>query len=408
MKRFRNQWMEFFSISIVLLIMIISNSSSYIKAESNDYDINDCNRQMVYIGMISSRVRPSEYTIDQRIFDHVKNLSHVLFEEHNKAVQSGQERKMSLLEMKIWPPILAADCISDSDSPSKGRGSNIAHRDIWDYFHRHRRTHCEEYKKKHNITEDILLIFEYDAYLGVKDAAARTIDAIRNLRTDLMYLGYCFKKNQHPRVYPKAPFCLHAYALTLTGTKKLLDLLDPCGPFADAQLFNFANDGNITWSFINDHYDRNFVDKYFNDEGIHMSGPLEYSGIFVQAKYDDIPTSRLFHNGALSHNRLKPRQIYCLWQGVWRPVANMDDYLKLNPKMKKILLLSPWQFNKMPTADDKPLTSTEIEEILAYRLHQQIEAQQSQQRDLSLNSNANSVLGSSSSSSSSAHHTSRN
>lgn len=326
-------------------------------------EYEDCSKQLISIAMIANRVRPTEFSINQRIYDHVKNLSQNLFSETYQAIKNGQEKQIYLTDMKIWPPVTAADCDGDNDLPSKGRGSNIAHRDIWDYYYRNRRIHCET---THSAVEDILIIFEYDAYLGHPNAAEITINTLKKQKEDLLYLGYCYKKKQHHPKYNKlAPFCLHAYSITIpTGSAKLLQLLDSCGPFADAQLYNFANNGNITWSYIDIEYDRSYVDHLFNEYGIHMSGSFEYSGIYIQAKYDDLIASHSFHDGVFAHNRLHPRQIYCLWKGKWRPIANMNDYLLLNPTMSNVMQLSPYQMKRY-LKDDKVLSSDEVQEIVA-------------------------------------------
>ncbi len=53
----------------------------------------------------------------------------------------------------------------------------------------------------------------------------------------LLLSGYCFQyAENHPLLSGRAPYCLHAYAVTVQGAKKLLELVDACGAFADAQV----------------------------------------------------------------------------------------------------------------------------------------------------------------------------
>lgn len=66
----------------------------------------------------------------------------------------------------------------------EGRGSNIAHKEVWDQFYRNRRNCTTD---ENNL--DRLMVFEYDAYIGMPDAGARTVAAVKAMTTDLLYLG---------------------------------------------------------------------------------------------------------------------------------------------------------------------------------------------------------------------------
>ena len=225
-------------------------------------------KKKIFTAIIGPRL-PGIHSLHQRIFYYVQSFA--------KTAIQGYE---NVDEMKIWPPIYTHDCFVNETIHSKGRGSNLVHREIWDYFYRHRRPCGLEH-------DDAIIIFEYDAFYGPKSAASVIIDAVIHMNTDLLYLGYCYQSRHHPRSTGLAPYCLHAYVLTLQGAKKLVELLDVCGLFADVQLSVFANKGLISWSYLNTSYDANYVDHLFNSQGIQMSGFLQYDGVVVQAKFDD-------------------------------------------------------------------------------------------------------------------------
>ena len=98
-----------------------------------------------------------------------------------------------------------------------------------------------------------------------------------------MYFGFCFKSfgipkflkrkrfiKYHPKATGLAPHCLHAYAVTVAGASKLLELVKECGPPADHQIAEFANKGLITYKYSNISYSPDFTTKEFAKHGIHL------------------------------------------------------------------------------------------------------------------------------------------
>eukprot|EP01039_Chlorochromonas_danica_P004163 gene4163-4572_t len=275
--------------------------------------------------MIASRFPTQSSYIEQRIYYHVQHFLQKTF--------TGQPGVIG--EMRLWPPIMAYHCTTNETSYDKGHGSNLVHYEIWDHFYKHRRS-CGIQKN------DVLLIFEYDAYLGSENAVQTILESVSRMKTDFLFLGYCFKRRQHPRLNNRSPYCLHAYAITISGAKKLTDLLDLCGPFADAQLSNFFNDGLISWSYLNISYDNKYVEKLFQTEGLHMSGYFLYDGVVIQAKYDELPGHLL--EGTISHIG-HDRQLFCLYHNQWRPIESMTMFERLKGDQRRVKVLSHWQFN---------------------------------------------------------------
>ena len=244
------------------------------------------------------------------------------------------------VEMRFFPSIYVEACFQSVPSGfDKGHGSNLAHKEVWDYFYRHRRS-C-------GIDErDTLLVFEYDAFQGMSNAGELSISAAQRMTTDFHFLGYCFQKPSfHPSISKKAPYCLHAYAIQLTGAKKLLELVDSCSFFADAQVAILADSKKISWSYENTTYDKRFVDSYFFDHGIHMSGPFLYDGIFVQAKFD--PAMK-FQEGDVVNNKMRGKELHVLINATWRSIPNMEVFASLGLTRKKVGVVSEWQFKAYP------------------------------------------------------------
>lgn len=270
---------------------------------------------------------------------YVESFLVVLFTKYESAV-----------EIKMMPPHYTESCegslqpYQDSVAWDKGRGSNIAHISTWQNF--------VQARKNCSGNADKMIVFEYDAFVGLPDAGELAITVVNNMTTDLHYLGYCFHKPaNHPRISGEAPYCLHAYAITIRGAKILLDLVDPCGPYADVQLSRLADAGLIDWSYEKRPYDPSFVTRYFVEEGITMSGHFIYDGIFVQAKLD-APLQPL-HDGSLCNNVLRGKEINMLINQTWHLLPNMHVFAKHHLQSKDILTLTDWQFRTY--AEGSPL-----------------------------------------------------
>ena len=243
------------------------------------------------------------------------------------------------IEFVTFPAVFSQACGEDrSLSFDKGHGSNMAHKEVWDQFYRNRRP-CG---LRNN---DTLVVFEYDAFLGMDDAGALAIESVEKMASDIHFLGFCYQKpNLHPRVSGKAPYCLHAYAVTLEGARKLLDLVDSCSFFADAQVAILADSKNISWSYETSSYDKQFVNDFFYDNGIHLSGNFLYDGIFVQAKFDD---ELALQEGSIVNNRNRGKQLHIFQNKTWRSIPSIDVYRNIvGSTGRKVLVVSEWQFRK--------------------------------------------------------------
>lgn len=283
----------------------------------------------VFVSMISEGSNKDPKSA--KIYSHVQNLT-MMYQSHG----------VSARDITMWSPIIAHPCGKNTwrnvADGMKGRGSNLAHKEIWDSYIRQRRG-CDI-----NL-QDRIIIHEYDAFLGTPDTISYALDLARNMTTDFMFLGYCFEKpHNHPYVSGYAPYCLHAYAISVRGAEKLRELVDACGIFADAQIAELANSKKITWTYDKREYDHRFVNEYFNANGIFISGPFLYGGSFVQAKFDEFLDP--FPEGTVAHNKNRPKQLFLLRNHTWHKLNSMDEFYNLNLTTKDVKTLSDWQFKQ--------------------------------------------------------------
>lgn len=59
------------------------------------------------------------------------------------------------------------------------------------------------------LDDDIIIIFEDDADIAIKDIETTLKEELAMMTTDILYLGWCSGRLARP-----VPLCMHAYALT--------------------------------------------------------------------------------------------------------------------------------------------------------------------------------------------------
>lgn len=319
-----------------------------------------CNASGVSVKVIASRLSAKSKK-DHRVSLHVDDLMN--------------EWRHFSDDVKTHPPVFSAGCPeqngSDKSGDHKGHGSNMAHRDALERFVRYS-PNC------------VAVIHEYDAFAGSHDAHSAALAAIQhhmmNASLDVLLLGYCYKTHtDHPRVTHNAPYCMHAYAVSKPGAMRLLDVIDPCGIFADAQVAQASNDGRIRLASVNDSLDTTYLKNLFLREGMH-NGPFLFDGIFVQAKYDEYPLRLGVREGSVVSCRSHGKELFVLRGNAstlgghrhnsphatdeghpslhWQPVGSMDNFYKLGVKSKDILVLSDWQFRQHPLVDLSPKSNS--------------------------------------------------
>ncbi len=98
--------------------------------------------------------------------------------------------------------------------------------------------------------DDVIVIFEDDAYSVIDDTAVTVTEELSMMGEDMIYLGWCEGRKARP-----APLCAHAYAVKRQGARKLVRYFEPCGAAVDEQMAIFIKNNWVTyrrahpWSF---------------------------------------------------------------------------------------------------------------------------------------------------------------
>lgn len=213
-----------------------------------------CNDTRVVVAYhVYSKRRKLEY-------EYGKNFTESLF---------AHEPKDQRVEFRYLPPVQSEACGEAAFKRKKtifdpARGSILTHINVWDHFWRRRRKHCEgnsTHPARANVDQDVVMIFEHDAFVAHPDAGKLALKAARTMTTgasvtssvhapvsahttphplsffapDLHYLGYCYTSqhpltaqaqaavgaadvNLAPATPTSPPLCVHAYAMTIKGT----------------------------------------------------------------------------------------------------------------------------------------------------------------------------------------------
>ena len=135
--------------------------------------------------------------------------------------------------VESWSCMYAPSC---PGKPGRGndRGVTMSHYQIWADFVFHTRN---EPDKDHSV----MAVFEDDAVVAVKNVTDALEAELRNMETDLVFLGWCYGKRH-------MPMCTHAYLLSRNGAKRMVENWDVCNPGAiDGQWRLLANDNVFTW-----------------------------------------------------------------------------------------------------------------------------------------------------------------
>lgn len=178
-------------------------------------------------------------------------------------IENGKNMTASLpFKVEPWYSVFASSC---PGKPGKGndRGVTMSHYQIWADFVHSTRNEADN-------ANSVIAIFEDDAVVAVQNITTSLEAELRNLDTDLVFLGWCYG-GRH------MPMCTHAYLLTRDGAKRLLENWDICNPGAiDGQWRQLATDKIFTWRKA---YPTNYQDvkKGFEDDPSYFT-----RGIFVQ------------------------------------------------------------------------------------------------------------------------------
>jgi hypothetical protein len=206
-------------------------------------------------------------------------------EENKKVIKYWKQFKNKLFpyghHFKIfeWPPIWTRKCPSNELQSKLHRGKErsiaLIHHQIWLDFYR-------RYSKKINkLYTEVIVILEEDAYCNVKNCGEVILKEVSRMKTDVLYFGWCFGDNNlDGKDLHNPPACTHAYAITLSGAKILLDEVDPCGEALDIQIQNL---GARDWKFTSQ------LTRNYNYTVYYEKNGFSTQGLFTQQNISLLP-----------------------------------------------------------------------------------------------------------------------
>jgi len=136
-------------------------------------------------------------------------------------------------QTEAWLSIYAPSC-PGKHGKGNDRGVTMSHYQIWSDFLFHT-------KDEKTYDDLIMVVFEDDAVIAVKNVTHSLEVEIGSMDTDLLFLGWCYGRRH-------MPMCTHSYALSRNGAKKIVDNWDLCNPSAiDGQWKHLAKAEKFTW-----------------------------------------------------------------------------------------------------------------------------------------------------------------
>jgi hypothetical protein len=180
-----------------------------------------------------------------------------------------------------WPSIFTRPCPSSKHTHKTERGVALAHYQIWldfiyfDYKDIDTKSSMNSRSKekvsfskddKGNLykngipfkDDDIIVIFEDDADIAIKNANETIIEELQQMSTDILYLGWCNGRAARP-----VPLCAHAYALTRKGARQAVKHYEPCGLAVDEQFVIMGKNKWLTFRTVNPwSYKNNLNENY--------------------------------------------------------------------------------------------------------------------------------------------------
>jgi GR25 family glycosyltransferase involved in LPS biosynthesis len=117
----------------------------------------------------------------------------------------------------------------------------LSHYQIWADFVNQGKVLPGGINNPNALDDDIIVIFEDDAVIAVKNVTYSLYNEISKMDVDLIFLGWCYGRRH-------MPMCTHAYALTRKGAKSMINNWDLCNKESiDGQWKLLAKDNVFTW-----------------------------------------------------------------------------------------------------------------------------------------------------------------
>jgi hypothetical protein len=188
----------------------------------------------------------------------------------NAVLRLENGRKMAAelpFPVEFWWSVFAQSC-PFRKTKGNDRGVMLAHHQIWMDF---------LFQGDHGATkavatdDDVIVIFEDDAVIAVKDVKMALEKELGHMENDLVFLGWCYGRRY-------MPMCTHAYAVTRRGLRKMAIKWDTCSTFSiDGQWRGLAQNNIFSWRKAKD-------DSYITQLRAGFEDNPNYftRGIFIQ------------------------------------------------------------------------------------------------------------------------------
>ena len=276
-----------FSLLIIIIVVVDCEIEIEIDRDIFNPSIFGCSTIVknvtVYGALISSN--NLELTNTRKDIDHSSNNpSRISASEmaELRANHSRNTQKQLPFPVVEWPSVFTRPCPSSKHKHRTERGVALAHYQIWldfiyfDYKNIDTKTSSNSRKQDMSFSkdnqgilykngipfkdDDIIVIFEDDADIAIKNANETIIEELQQMSTDILYLGWCNGRAARP-----VPLCAHAYALTRRGARQAVKHYEPCGLAVDEQFVIMGKNKWLTfrtvnpWSYknnLNEHYPR--------------------------------------------------------------------------------------------------------------------------------------------------------
>ena len=192
----------------------------------------------------------------------------------SNAMQRLEQSKNMAAEMPFtvesWWSVFTSSC-PNTATKGNDRGVMLAHYQIWSSFAYQGERSSKMAATGSDNDDDILVIFEDDANIAVNNVTRALHTELSVMKTDLLFLGWCYGRRY-------IPACLHAYAVSRAGARRLVSQWDVCSDEAiDGQLRDLAKAGRFTWDKASDSTFLSDLRPGFEDNPNYFT-----RGIFVQ------------------------------------------------------------------------------------------------------------------------------
>jgi hypothetical protein len=259
-------------------------------------------------------------------------------------------------DRNMWPSIFIKNCPSVKNEASTSyntvheagysRGLMFAHRQIWDEFCAMNRlilSNISFYESPK------IIIFEDDAMEIDSMAHDIAYQSVQNMTSEIHYLGHCYDKK--PGVSP--PSCLHAYALTVEGARKLLKHCDWCAKggrsgILDTQIQSIAERKLISWSAVRGMnpygISSNQIRERSNSEGFTIQWGHEAGGLFYQITYDNILCLK---EGFAYMSKWPNKSVFLYLNGTSHRFPNAETFASMGFDFSNVTVVPHWQLMRI-------------------------------------------------------------